>query len=69
MEAFRWGQKILREGDYVYFIATPEKALCDKLYTLKPVKNFKKIEILLFCDHRIDEEDFLKLNKNNLVKS
>lgn len=65
-ESFRWGQKILSEGDYACFIATPEKALCDKVYTLKPVKNFREMEILLFYDLRIDEEEFLKLNINDL---
>ena len=50
------------EGNYSYIIATPEKALCDKLYTLKPLKNYNNLKIMLFSDLRIDEEEFSKLN-------
>ena len=32
---------IMSQGAYSHMIATPEKVLCDKLYTLKPVKNKK----------------------------
>ena len=51
------------EGNYSYQIATLEKALCDKLYTLRPLQNLKNLEIMLFSDLRIDEEvfDTLKL--------
>lgn len=31
-----------REDVYAYQIATPEKALCDKLYTMPPVRNKKR---------------------------
>lgn len=50
------------EGDYSYQIATPEKALCDKLYTLKPLGNYNNLEIMLFSDLRIDEDEFSKLD-------
>ena len=36
---FRFGVKTVMENGYSYQIASVEKALCDKLYTLKPVKN------------------------------
>ncbi len=56
-------QVILRnEGNYSYQIATKEKALCDKLYTLKPLKNYTNLENMLFNDLRIDKEEFSKLN-------
>ena len=63
--------KLIVEGNYSYQIATKEKALCDKLYTLSPLKNQKELETLLFKDLRIDEEEFKKLNSitiNNLAK-
>lgn len=50
------------ENNYSYQIATPEKALCDKLYTLSPLKNYSNLENMLFNDLRIDEEGFNKLN-------
>lgn len=60
------GIKIIKEGDYYYQIATPEKALCDKLYTLKPIKNMQELENVLFNDLRIDMDEFNKLNLNDI---
>ena len=56
------GIKIIQEGEYMYQIATPEKALCDKLYTISPIKNMKDLENVLFNDLRIDLDEFNKLN-------
>lgn len=60
--------RIQSEGDYIYQIATAEKALCDKLYTLSPVKNKKELASLLFDDLRIDEIEFSKLDKQRLLR-
>ena len=46
------------ENGYTYQIASKEKALCDKLYTLKPLKNYKNLEDMLFIDLRIDKDEF-----------
>ena len=43
-------------------MATKEKALCDKLYILSPVKNIEQIKNLLLYDLRIDKEELEKLN-------
>lgn len=59
---------INKKNDYYYQIASPEKALCDKLYTLKPLKNYFNLETMLFKDLRIDIEDFKKLNKQIIEK-
>jgi len=48
------GVNLIQEGDYSYQIATKEKALCDKLYTLSPLKNMTELQNLLFNDLRID---------------
>lgn len=56
------------EGDYSYQIATPEKALCDKLYTLSPLNNYSNLENMLFQDLRIDEEEFYKLDIEKIEK-
>ena len=50
------------ENNYSYQNASREKALCDKLYTLKPLKNYSNLEKMLFSDLRIDSESFNKLN-------
>lgn len=55
------------EDGYIYHIATAEKALCDKLYSLSPVKSMKEFKYLLFDDLRIDKESFSKLDKEELI--
>lgn len=60
--AFPLEIKLVKEGEYFYRIAKPEKALCDKLYTMPPVKNVREIEHLIFEDLRVEEAEFLKLN-------
>ena len=57
-----------KEGDYSYQIATPEKALCDKIYTLSPLKNYTNLEKMLFNDLRIDKVEFKKLELNKIEK-
>ena len=64
--AFPFGLKVLKEGDYYYRIASPEKALCDKIYTEPPVSNIKELEALLFEDLRIDEDEFNKLDADKI---
>ena len=53
---------MINEGDYFYRIAEPEKALCDKLYSMHPVPNIRELEILLTDDLRIDKNELIKLN-------
>lgn len=48
------GVQLVFEGDYTFQIATPEKALCDQLYTMPPVKNLDEMQALLIDDMRID---------------
>lgn len=59
---YMYGVKAIVENGYTYHIATPEKALCDKLYSLSPVNNVEKLKELIFADLRIDESDFAKLD-------
>lgn len=65
---FSLGVVAVQDGDYVYQIATAEKALCDKLYTISPVKSVKNLCQLLFEDLRIDEDKFNELNKEELLE-
>lgn len=56
------------ENNYSYQIATPEKALCDKLYTLSPLTNYSNLENMLFNDLRIDIEELNKMNVDKIEK-
>ena len=60
------GIKLIEEGEHSYQIATPEKALCDKLYTLNPVQNISQLENLLFDDLRIDIDELKKLKLQDI---
>jgi len=55
---------LVEENGYYYQIASKEKAICDKLYSLSPVHNMKKLKNLLFNDLRINEDDIYSLNQN-----
>ena len=62
------GVEIKVEGEYSYQIASPEKALCDKLYSLSPVYSVRALKELLFDDLRIDEAAFLALQKDDILQ-
>lgn len=53
---------LIREGEYYYRIAKPEKALCDKLYIVSPVANMSELARLLMDDLRIEESLLLELD-------
>ncbi|MCI7392659.1 MAG: hypothetical protein MSH28_04005 [Clostridiales bacterium] len=50
------------ENGYAYFIAAPEKAICDMLYKTSPLNNITGIKEYLFSNLRIDFEAFAKLD-------
>lgn len=62
-KAFPLYVEIKKEGEYWYRIASAEKAICDKLYTLSPVKNTKELSSLLFEDLRMDAGEVKKLDR------
>ena len=66
--AFPWEVTLCTEFEEPFLLASAEKALCDQLYTLKPIKNQKDLEYMLFEDMRIEEEDFLALNSTTLCE-
>ena len=63
---YPFGVQLVEEGEYIFQIAVPEKALCDKLYTLKPIKNLKEMENMLIIDLRIDMDELYKFNLEDL---
>lgn len=67
-EVFSYGVRLVAKEYYSYQIATPEKALCDKLYIIPPVNTLKAFKQLLFEDLRINEERFFELDKDFIFK-
>lgn len=65
---FSLGVMVINTEGYSYQVATPEKALCDKLYSITPVKTVKDLETLLFEDLRIDDDKFNELNKQEILE-
>lgn len=65
--AYPLGIQIVKEGDSSFLIADPEKALCDKLYTLSPVANLGAFEALLFDDLRLERGTFGHLDTEKLL--
>ena len=67
-DVYPLGVLLYEENGYSYQIATPEKAICDKLYSLPPVSNLTEFSALLFDDLRIDENEFKKLDMEVIEK-
>ena len=67
-QVYPFGILIHEENGYSYQIATPEKALCDKLYTMPRVNNLNEFHALLFDNLRIDEDELKKLNMETIEK-
>ena len=65
---FSLGVLLFIDGAYSYQVATAEKALCDKLYALSPVKNVDELKQMLFEDLRIDEMAFKALNTEDIAR-
>ena len=66
VSAFPFETKLITENGYTYSLATPEKALCDKLYTLSPIKNLTELRELLLINLRIDEDELKNLNAETI---
>ncbi|MBQ6517884.1 MAG: hypothetical protein IJI14_04135 [Anaerolineaceae bacterium] len=66
--AYPWGLVLNTQNTYPYLIASPEKAICDKLYTISPLHNRKEMTTLLFDDLRIDPTLFRKLNRQKIME-
>lgn len=61
-KAFPYGLDLRQEGEYFFRIASPEKAVCDQIYTMDNVFSEKDIALLLYEDLRIEPEDFQTLD-------
>ena len=66
-EVYSYGVELKEEKGYSYWIASPEKAVCDMLYKASPVNNLKELKELLFTDLRIDANSFKVLNYDKMI--
>ena len=58
--------RVIQEGEYFYRMASPEKALCDKLYIMAPAANIKELAAMLSEDLRIDETGLKSLDSEKI---
>ena len=65
---FSLGVKTYEYKGYSYSLATPEKAVCDQLYTIKPYRSVKMMQYLIYEDLRMEEEDMETLDIELLEK-
>ena len=63
-QVFPIGVECMNLYGYAVYIATMEKALCDKLYKKWVALNKKEFEALLFEDMRVDEEILFEMDKD-----
>lgn len=66
-KAYPYGIKAEFIDNYSILIATPEKAICDKLYIYEPQKDINALKYLLFEDLRVSKAEFIKLNMNEMI--
>ncbi len=64
--AFPYGTRLYSEEGYSFVVASPEKAICDVLYTCSPCANRSELRQLLFEDMRIDEAAFLNADLDKM---
>lgn len=65
--AFEAGVKKFEQSDRVFFMATAEKAVCDKLYKMPPTRSFRGLEALMFENLHFDEEEMFGLDLNDIA--
>lgn len=61
------GVELRMENGYSLQIATAEKALCDKMYSISPIASLRRMEQCLFEDLRLDDEGFKLLNQADIM--
>jgi len=57
----------IEEGESPFLIATKEKALCDTLAKIRRTTSIMSLKDLLFKDLRLDKEEVLSLNKEDVA--
>lgn len=62
VSVFPYGTEVRIENGYSFMLASPEKAVCDLLYTLPPCANRMEMRQLIFDDFRVDMNAFINLD-------
>lgn len=65
-EVFPLGVRLEKENGIHFQIASPEKALCDKLYSVKRLSNRNELMQLIEDDLRIDMDSLRRLNVSDI---
>lgn len=60
--------ELLMENGYSVQIATPEKALCDKLYSISPLGSLRQMDRYLFEDLRLDGDGYDQLDRDDITR-
>lgn len=68
INVFPYGTALHEERGYSFVIASPEKAICDLIYTRPPCRNRKELRQLLFEDMRIDEYSFRHAKTDDFIE-
>ena len=66
-EAYPYGIELREENDYSFHLATPEKALCDQLFIMRPCRSQKQLNALLYEELRLDRDLLQKINTEKLL--
>ena len=66
--AFPYGTTLHEENGYSFILASPEKAICDLLYTRSPCSSRMELRQILFDDLRMDENAFRGTNWNEMME-
>lgn len=67
-EVYPYGLLRREENQQGYLIATPEKALLDKLYKVRGITTMRQLELLLFDDWRMDHEKIGTLDRGSIIR-
>lgn len=67
-EVYSYAVELKEENGYYFWIASPEKAVCDMLYKAAPLKNGHELRQFLFDDLRIDPYELNRLDWDKLLQ-
>ena len=67
-DVYTYGVELIEENGYYYWIASPEKAVCDMLYKAAPLKNGSELRVFLFDDLRVDSYELSSLNMDKMLE-
>ena len=66
LSAFDVGVDAYDQDGREYFLASPAKAICDKLYKMPSTRSYKGLEELMFDDLRFDEDAVFGLDVSEI---